>query len=140
MERIVADGIPVLIPPDSSRRKAPGRAGTAASTSSCAASWPPSAAASSTDSANSSSSRSSANTKHNRGFNRFHRRGRAAVRTEWRLIAATHNLLKLHRHAPRRSPEAADRRPRATPRRTDRRHGAPPDLRDSLACKQHAPR
>ena len=38
------------------------------------------------------------NTKHNRGFDRFHRRGRAAVRTEWRLITATHNLLKLHNH------------------------------------------
>jgi hypothetical protein len=29
---------------------------------------------------------------------RFKRRGRAAVRSEWRLIAATHNLMKLHRH------------------------------------------
>jgi transposase len=38
-------------------------------------------------------------TKHNRGMSRFHRRGRAAVRAEWRLITATHNLLKLHRHA-----------------------------------------
>ena len=38
-------------------------------------------------------------TKFNRGMDRFHRRGRAAVRTEWRLITATHNLLKLHRHA-----------------------------------------
>jgi hypothetical protein len=38
-------------------------------------------------------------TKHNRGMGRFHRRGRAAVRAEWRLITATHNLLKLHRHA-----------------------------------------
>jgi len=37
-------------------------------------------------------------TKHNRGIDRFRRRGRAAVRTEWRLITATHNLLKLHRH------------------------------------------
>jgi Transposase DDE domain len=36
-------------------------------------------------------------TKHNRGFIRFHRRGRAAV-TEWRLIATTHNLVKLHQH------------------------------------------
>jgi hypothetical protein len=25
-------------------------------------------------------------------------RGRSACRSEWRLIAATHNLLKLHRH------------------------------------------
>jgi len=38
-------------------------------------------------------------TKHNRGMGRFHRRGRGAVRTEWRLITTTHNLLKLHRHA-----------------------------------------
>jgi transposase len=38
-------------------------------------------------------------TKFNRGMGRFRRRGRAAVRAEWRLITATHNLLKLHRHA-----------------------------------------
>ena len=37
-----------------------------------------------------------ANTKFNRRFDRFQRRGRSAVRSEWRLIAATHNLLKLH--------------------------------------------
>jgi len=36
--------------------------------------------------------------KFNRGLDRFRRRGRGAVRTEWRLITATHNLLKLHRH------------------------------------------
>jgi transposase len=37
-------------------------------------------------------------TKHNRGMSRFQRRGRSAARTEWRLITATHNLLKLHSH------------------------------------------
>ena len=37
--------------------------------------------------------------KANRGIGRFKRRGRAAARSEWRLIAATHNLLKLHRHS-----------------------------------------
>ena len=36
--------------------------------------------------------------KFNRQISRFQRRGRAACRSEWRLIAATHNLLKLHRH------------------------------------------
>jgi transposase len=36
--------------------------------------------------------------KSNRGANRFLRRGRSAVRSEWRLLTATHNLLKLHRH------------------------------------------
>jgi hypothetical protein len=38
------------------------------------------------------------NTKHNRGFSRFARRGRSAARTEWRLMATTHNLLRLHQH------------------------------------------
>jgi hypothetical protein len=37
-------------------------------------------------------------TKHNRKFGRFHRRGRAAVRTEWRLMMMTHNLTKLYSH------------------------------------------
>jgi hypothetical protein len=37
-------------------------------------------------------------TKFNRRIDRFQRRGRSACRSEWRLIAATHNLLKLHRH------------------------------------------
>jgi hypothetical protein len=36
--------------------------------------------------------------KSNRRIGRFKRRGRAAARSEWRLITATHNLLKLHRH------------------------------------------
>jgi hypothetical protein len=35
-------------------------------------------------------------TKFNRRIDRFLRRGRAACRSEWRLITATHNLLKLH--------------------------------------------
>ena len=36
--------------------------------------------------------------KHNRGFRRFSRRGRSAVRSEWRLMTTTHNLLKLHKY------------------------------------------
>jgi transposase len=39
-----------------------------------------------------------AHTKFNRKIDRFQRRGRTAVRSEWRLITATHNLLKLHSH------------------------------------------
>lgn len=35
--------------------------------------------------------------KDGRGFDRFMRRGCRAARSEWRLICATHNLLKLHR-------------------------------------------
>ena len=37
-------------------------------------------------------------TKHNRGIRRFARRGMTAVNSEWKLIAATHNILKLWRH------------------------------------------
>jgi len=39
-----------------------------------------------------------ANTKFNRRIDRFLRRGRSACRSEWRLITATHKLLKLHRN------------------------------------------
>jgi transposase len=39
-----------------------------------------------------------ADIKVNRRAGRFRRRGLAAVRSEWRLLTATNNLLKLHRH------------------------------------------
>ena len=39
-----------------------------------------------------------AHTKFNRRADRFQRRGRAACRSEWRLITATHNLPKLWKH------------------------------------------
>jgi Transposase DDE domain/Transposase domain (DUF772) len=39
-----------------------------------------------------------AQVKFNRKIDRFQRRGRSAARSEWRLITATHNLLKLHTH------------------------------------------
>jgi transposase len=38
------------------------------------------------------------NTKHNRKIYRFNYRGRSLVRTEWRLTMLTHNLTKLYRH------------------------------------------
>jgi hypothetical protein len=37
--------------------------------------------------------------KHNRGAARFQRRGRSAARSEWRLLATTHIILKLWRHS-----------------------------------------
>jgi hypothetical protein len=36
--------------------------------------------------------------KYNRHIDRFMRRGRAAAQSEWLLVTATHNLLKLHTH------------------------------------------
>ena len=41
-----------------------------------------------------------AHTKHTRGIDRFARRGHEHVENEWKLIAATHNLLKLFRYQP----------------------------------------
>jgi hypothetical protein len=99
MEQIVDRGIQVLIPPDASRRKSP-RPG-----------WDGGYYAfmrrvlASERGGELYRQRQPmiepvfGQTKFNRGMSRFHRRGRAAVRTEWRLITATHNLLKLHRHA-----------------------------------------
>jgi hypothetical protein len=46
-----------------------------------------------------------AHTKFNRRMDRFQRRGRSAVRSEWRLMTATHNLLKLYKHT--NAPQAA---------------------------------
>ena len=100
INEITGDGIPVLIPPDSSRRaKKPKRRG-----------WYGGAydfmrSVLSTELGNELYRQRAqliepifGNTKHNRGFTRFHRRGRSAARTEWRLMAATHNLRKLHQH------------------------------------------
>jgi Transposase DDE domain len=36
--------------------------------------------------------------KYKRHIDRFMRRGRTAAQSEWRLVTATHNLLKLHSH------------------------------------------
>jgi hypothetical protein len=41
-----------------------------------------------------------AHIKHTRGITRLHRRGLRAAEHEWKLIAATHNLLKLFRYQP----------------------------------------
>ena len=99
MERAIAQGIQVLIPPDTSKRKTP-RPG-----------WDGGyydfmrRVLASERGGELYRRRQPmiepvfGQTKYNRGMDRFHRRGRAAVRTEWRLITATHNLLKLHRHA-----------------------------------------
>ena len=98
MNKITGKGVPVLIPPDSTRRKdaRPGWTGGAYAFMRSVLAGERGKAL----------YRQRAqlvepifgDTKHNRGFTRFARRGRAAVRTEWRLLAATHNLLKLHQH------------------------------------------
>ena len=98
MNEITGNGIPVLIPPDSSRRTSarPGWTGGAYDFMRAVLTTETGAAL--------YKQRGQliepifGHTKHNRGFTRFARRGRSAARTEWRLIAATHNLVKLHQH------------------------------------------
>ncbi|MGZ6623628.1 MAG: transposase [Solirubrobacteraceae bacterium] len=98
MENVVSRGMPVLIPPDSGLRK-DARPG-----------WDKGLYAFmrrvlATDHGQAIYRRRMATVepvfgqmKFNRGFDRFQRRGRSAARSEWRLAAATHNLLKLHNH------------------------------------------
>jgi transposase len=98
METIVNRGIQVLVPPDAGKRKGP-RPG-----------WDGGAYAFmrrvlATDTGKALYRKRQgmiepvfAQTKFNRRIDRFQRRGRSACRSEWRLITATHNLLKLHSH------------------------------------------
>jgi transposase len=98
MDSIVSQGIPVLIPPDAGKRKGarPGWDGGPYA-------FMRSVLETTLGNALYRKRQATvepvfANTKFNRGIDRFQRRGRSACRSEWRLIAATHNLLKLHRH------------------------------------------
>ena len=98
MDELGGDGIQVLIPPDSGKRK-----GTRPGWQGGRYAWMRRVLA--TELGERLYRKRSqtvepmfGHTKHNRGMDRFHRRGRSAVRTEWRLITATHNLMKLHSH------------------------------------------
>jgi len=98
MQALAGDGITVLVPPDANKRQGtrPGWNGGFYAFMRRALATPAGAAL--------YRRRSGmiepvfADTKFNRKIDRFLRRGRAACRSEWRLITATHNLRKLHRH------------------------------------------
>src|SRR3954469_3341005 len=98
IQTLCGEGIPTLVAPDADRRKQPRpgrRGGRYASPRRVLA----------TDSGKELYLRRQGivepvfgQVKSNRGANRFLRCGRSAVRSEWRLLTATHNLLKLHHH------------------------------------------
>jgi transposase len=98
MQQLAGDGIPVLVPPDAGLRKGerPGWTGGMYSAMRRVLATP----------LGHELYRQRQITvepvfgqiKFNRMINRFQRRGRTACRSEWRLIATTHNLLKLHSH------------------------------------------
>ena len=98
IENVVSRGMPVLIPPDSGLRK-----GTRPGWNKGLYAFMRQVLATDHGQATYRQRMATvepvfAQVKFNRGVNRFQRRGRAAVRSEWRLAAATHNLLKLHNH------------------------------------------
>jgi transposase len=99
MERAIAQGSQVLIPPDTSKRKAPRPGWTGGYYAFMRRVLAGERGGELYRRRQPMIEPVFGQTKHNRGMARFHRRGRAAVRAEWRLITATHNLLKLHRHA-----------------------------------------
>jgi fructose-1,6-bisphosphatase/sedoheptulose 1,7-bisphosphatase-like protein len=98
IQHIVSDGIQVLVPPDGGLRKGirPGWNGGFYDFMRGVLATPKAAASTAND--RSPSKPVFGQIKFNRAIKRFQRRGRAACRSEWRLIAATHNLLKLHHH------------------------------------------
>ena len=90
--------IQLLVAPDTRPPQRTTPAAAAAAPTSCAASWRPTGARSSTCRRQGIVEPVFGQVKSNRGADRFLRRGRSAVRSEWRLLTATHNLLKLYRH------------------------------------------
>jgi transposase len=98
MQALAGDGIAVLIPPDAKKRKGarPGWDGGLYAFMRRVLATPTGAALYGKRTA--MIEPVFADTKFNRRIERFQRPGRAACRSEWRLITATHNLLKLWRH------------------------------------------
>jgi transposase len=97
-DQIVATGTQVLIPPQSSTRKTPRPGWSEGRYAFMRAVLASDAGRQLYSQRAQSIEPTFGQIKHNRSFRQFRRRGRAAVRSEWRLITATHNLLKLHQH------------------------------------------
>jgi transposase len=105
MESIVSEGTQVLIPPDADKRRAPRPGWDRGYYAFMRRVLETEFGAAIYRKRQSTVEPVFAHTKFNRRIDRFQRRGRSACRSEWRLITATHNLLKLHSH--RLAPAAA---------------------------------
>ena len=98
MDRLTAEGVQVLIPPDATTRRGPRPGWTGGRYS-----WMRAVLGSEIGGGLYRKRQGMiepvfGQIKFNRHIDRFQRRGRSAARSEWRLVAATHNLLKLHNH------------------------------------------
>src|SRR3954465_2714862 len=100
IETVVSDGIQVLVPPDSGLRTAPRPGWTGSLYDFMRRVLAPPVGRAAYRTRQITIEPVFGQLKFNRQIRRFQRRGREACRSEWRLIAATHNLLKLHNHRP----------------------------------------
>ena len=99
MQRIVDRGVPVLIPPDTSRRRTTRRNWNGGHYDFMRRVLASERGGELYRKRQPMIEPVFAPMKFNCGLDRFRRRGRAGGRAEWGLITATHHLLKLHRHA-----------------------------------------
>jgi transposase len=97
IQALASDGIQVLIPPDANKRKGPRPGWTGGLYAFMRRVLATPTGAGLYRKRTAMIEPVFADTKFNRKIDRFQRRGRAACRSEWRLITATHNLLKLWR-------------------------------------------
>jgi hypothetical protein len=98
MDQLARRGIKVLIPPDAGKRKGARPGWTAAATHSLRRMLETNAGAALYGRRQMTIEPVFANTRFNGPLDRFCCRRRSACRSEWRLITATHNLLRLHGH------------------------------------------
>jgi len=98
IEALQAKGIEVLVPPDADTRKAPSKIRRGPPYEQMRKRLAQPEARSRYRRRQQMIEPVFAQIKNNQRAGRFTRRGLAACRAEWRLIAATHNLLKLYRH------------------------------------------
>jgi hypothetical protein len=97
MQALAGDGIQVVIPPDANKRKGARRGWDGGLNAFMRRVLATDLGAELYRKRTAMNEPVFADTKFNRKIDRFQRRGRAACRSEWRLITATHNLLKLWR-------------------------------------------
>jgi len=96
MQALTGEGIQVLVPPDANKRKGPRPGWDGGLYAFMRRVLQTPAGAHLYGKRNAMIEPVFGHTKFNRKIDRFQRRGRAACRSEWRLIMATHNLRKLH--------------------------------------------
>jgi len=98
MDRLTGEGMIVLVPPDSTKRRTPRPGWTGGRYEFMRTVLATDTGRELYENRHQTIEPVFGQIKFNRRIDRFLRRGRAAALSEWRLATATHNLLKLHQH------------------------------------------